>query len=154
MPDGRVHTLTTMALSGALAYASYRAGYPLTTTAALAGGALSGLLLSPDLDVDRGSISMAHVQRISGCLIGMLWSILWKPYALIIHHRSPLSHFPILGTVIRLAYVALIGLLIMSVLRFTGINNLPVLPAWWPWSVAGLALADLLHFILDQTLRN
>lgn len=153
MPDGRVHTLTTIVLSGVLAYASYRVGYPVAQVAALAGGCLSGLLLSPDLDVDRGSISMSHAQRLGGCFVGMLWAILWKPYALLIPHRSPLSHFPLIGTAIRLAYVTLIGLLIIAALRITG-ANLPALPAWWPWSIAGLVLADLLHFILDQTMRN
>lgn len=152
MPSGRVHSATTAMLSAGLYYASYRAGYPLASSMALAGGCLAGILLSPDLDVDGQTISNHHARRLGGCAFGLAWSLIWRPYAALIPHRSPLSHAPLLGTALRIAYLLLIAQLIVIVFRLTGFV-FPPPPVWWPWSFAGLALADLLHFVLDKTIR-
>jgi hypothetical protein len=55
---------------------------------------------------------------------------------------------PILGTAIRLLYVAVIPLLLylLGDLPFA----LPPIPPVLAWSAAGLALADILHFLLDS----
>lgn len=59
------------------------------------GHLLGSLFLSPDLDLAQSDAS----QR---------WRLLkrfWKPYQLLVPHRSPLSHSAIFGTAIRLAYL-------------------------------------------------
>jgi uncharacterized metal-binding protein len=60
---------------------------------------LGGLLLSPDLDT-RSNPSQRW---------GPL-GLLWWPYRKLLRHRSLLSHSPLLGTAIRLAYLALLCL--------------------------------------------
>ena len=153
MPSGRVHSATSAILSAGLYYGASQAGYPVAHCAALAGGCLAGILLTPDLDVDRGSISDAHARRLGGCALGLLWSLIWKPYAYIVPHRSPLSHAPLIGTCLRLGYLVLVGMIFIGIFKITGVS-LPDLPAWWPWAFTGLALSDLLHFILDNTIRS
>jgi uncharacterized metal-binding protein len=55
---------------------------------------LGGYWLSPDLDIKSRPF--------------LRWSVLgfiWIPYQKIIPHRSPLSHAPVLGSLLRLAYL-------------------------------------------------
>lgn len=139
MPTGRTHTSATIIAAGALALGAalliYQTGRP--EFAALPIGALAGLLLSPDLDVERGSISNHHARRI-GCVFGALWRWYWWPYAKIAKHRG-LSHAPVLGTLIRLVYI---GWWIPLVWR----------PMPWAWVGAfavGLAIVDLIHIGMD-----
>ncbi len=153
MPSGKIHSATSAILSAGLYYAAYRAGEPVVTCAALAGGCLAGIVLTPDLDVDQGSISNAHARRLGGCWFGLIWALLWKPYAWIVPHRSPLSHAPLIGTTLRLGYLVLVALIFIGIFKVTGVS-VPALPAWWPWAFAGLALSDLAHFILDNTSRS
>lgn len=153
MPSGRVHTVSTVALSLASGVTAFAYGYGEIQAVALAGGALAGVLLSPDLDVNGGSISMHHARHL-GWGFGLLWAVIWTPYGYAIPHRSPLSHMPIIGTILRLGYLALIGWGLLYVTHLLGRFTLPSVPAWWPWAFAGLALSDFLHFLLDVTLRN
>lgn len=152
MPSGKVHTATTIILSAGLGIAAYQAGCQINQVAALAGGSLAGLLLTPDLDVNHGSISNQHAIRFGGCLFGWIWSVIWKPYSTLIPHRSFWSHMPIIGTALRIGYLALLAWLIMAVFGLAGVRW-PALPTWWQWAFTGLALSDLLHFILDKTMR-
>lgn len=153
MPSGKVHSFTTIVLSGLSGFVAYHQGYPLVDIAAVAGGCLAGVLLTPDLDVNRGSISNKYARRI-GCVFGAVWAVIWKPYSLLIPHRSPLSHFPILGTAIRLAYMAGLIWLVMTPFHLAGVIRLPALPTWWPYAFAGLALSDTVHFVMDKLFRN
>ncbi len=55
---------------------------------------LGGYWLSPDLDIKSRPF--------------LRWSVLrfiWVPYQRLIPHRSPLSHAPVLGSLLRLAYL-------------------------------------------------
>ncbi len=153
MPSGRVHSFTTALLAGGLYYGAYRAGIPIGDCIALAGGCLAGILLTPDLDVNRGSISNYHARRLGGCVLGLAWGLLWKPYASIVPHRSIFSHAPIIGTVLRLGYLVMVYLLVVGLLGLTGIK-VAGLPAWLPMAFTGLALADILHWILDNSIRS
>lgn len=154
MSSGKVHSITTVILSAGLGFAAHQAGYPLQQAGALAGGALAGLLLTPDLDVNGGSVSNRYAARLGGCVLGLAWAMIWRPYSYLIPHRSPLSHMPLIGTAIRLGYMAALGWLVLLALDLARVITIPALPAWWPWAFAGLALADLLHFILDKSFKN
>jgi uncharacterized metal-binding protein len=151
MPSGKVHAVSTIVLSLAGGYLAYSQGWQLPQVGALAGGTLAGILVSPDLDVDRGNISH-KIARKGGCLLGLLWKIFWFPYAALIPHRSPLSHLPVLGTALRLFFIYGWVSLIFWLLKLGGVY--PVLPGWAWYAVAGLALADGLHWLLDQFIRN
>jgi uncharacterized metal-binding protein len=148
MPSGKVHTTSTILLAAAAGSFMAYSGKPASQVVALSGGVLAGLILTPDLDMDQGSISMDLVRRSAGRFISALWYIFWQPYSRLIPHRSPLSHLPILGTALRLAYLAILPFLGWWFLGRAW--PLPSIPAWLIWSVVGLALADLSHYILDQ----
>jgi uncharacterized metal-binding protein len=81
----------------------------------------------------------------------MVWNLLWLPYAYLIpHHRHPLSHWPVLGTALRLAHpLALPGA------AWWLLGRIIALPAQWRlplevwWALGGLAMVDALHALMD-----
>ena len=131
MPDGNTHALITTLAAPVAAITAYGLGASELDSAACAIGCLTGLVLTPDLDLPRGR---------------GLWRLYWLPYEKISRHRG-LSHAPVIGTLIRLAYVApllaAISIIWISIIRI-------ILPAsvvlWW---AAGLVFADLLHIGAD-----
>jgi uncharacterized metal-binding protein len=154
MPNGNAHASATILLAAGLGMLSLTLRQdPLMTTTALVGGCLAGLVLTPDLDVDRGSISHRIVKKSAGLLIGFAWHLFWYPYSRIMPHRSWYSHMPIFSTFIRVAYLfalpALLWWLASSAI------NLPVLRvpvwAWFPTAFTGLVLSDTLHAVMDIT---
>jgi len=168
MADGETHALGTQTLAVLLFAAEATCGKvhgdALTSTliysTVLAGGAMLGLILTPDLDVNAGSISEDEVREISP-FGENLWWIYWFPYRWILPHRSPLSHWPVIGTVGRLVYVSFPYWAALAVTYFLS-------PFWFDrlvqnglWlvtlsyfrvAVLGLAGADLLHFFMDRHL--
>ena len=91
MPSGNTHTTCTLILATALGLAAHYNGLPALP---IAGGALIGVILTPDLDVDNGSVSQRAVRRSAGCLVGALWAAIWRPYSMMFPHRSIWSHLP------------------------------------------------------------
>jgi len=168
MADGKTHALGTETLAVLLFAAEATLGRvaggalgpTLLYSAALGGGAMLGLFLTPDLDVNAGSISEEEVREISP--VGEnLWWIYWYPYRLILPHRSPLSHWPIIGTLGRLLYLTIpywagLGVTyfldpsIFNWLAQTGMEL--ILVPLFRVALLGLAGADLLHFFMDRRL--
>lgn len=101
MPNDFGHSRITMATAAASTPIAVYFGAGLSDCAALAGSILfSGFLFSCDLDTDS-----APYRR---------WGPLkyaWWPYKELIAHRAPWSHWPVLGTVCRLLYVATVALI-------------------------------------------
>lgn len=98
-----------------------------------AAGAFIGTVLQPDLDHDDGTISEYFVRGIGGAVQKVWWAY-WWPYRRL-KHRSFLSHFPIVSTLVRLAYAF-----------------------WWVyvmgWSlppafINGLIAVDAVHYFMD-----
>lgn len=138
MPDGHTHAIATLTVAGLvapLALLDWRA-------LPLAAGALTGLVVDPDLDHDGWTLAERRVWR-WWKPAGAVWRLFWYPYALTHKHRGS-SHWPILGTLVRIAYLL----------------ALPLAGALWqgwpvPWGIvglwcAGLCLADLVHIIMDR----
>ena len=165
MADGKTHALGTQALAVLLFAAEATSGKvngyglvpTLTYSTLLAGGAMLGLILTPDLDVNAGSISEDEVREISP-FGENLWWIYWFPYRWILPHRSPLSHWPIIGTIGRLLYVSIpywIGLAIAyfaspPVFIWLGQAGIWLVTiSYFRVAVLGLIGADLLHFFMD-----
>jgi uncharacterized metal-binding protein len=129
-------------------------GQPVTTALAFAGGCMLGLVVTPDLDVRQRDTHAGTIMRHSagGCL-GGLWRLLWLPYALLIpKHRHPLSHWPILGTALRLVYLLVVPVLIWWVIgHFLPMPDLPrlTLTPLAVWAIGGLGLVDTLHALMD-----
>ena len=152
MPTGKTHAIVTAISAGIAAPLLYTAGQPAAAALAFVGGCMLGIIVTPDLDSRyRDTHSETIVRRSAGRLVGMLWDMLWLPYAqLIPRHRHPLSHWPILGTVLRLIYLLAAPLLIWWLL-----GQGFALPALWPlptaawWALGGLAFVDSLHAFMD-----
>lgn len=103
----------------------------LTTSPAIAVGCVAGLILSPDLDTRSNAL-----RRWDSCGLGWYW---W-PYRNAIRHRSPLSHWPVLGTLGRLLWLTpFLGLLLWG-----GLPEMVMI-----WAGVGLAIADTVHWVLD-----
>lgn len=141
MPSGRVHTITTLGL----AVGSFPIASPAVSV-----GILSGLILSPDLDVDDGFIGLSHLRRfpLVGTSLAWIWRAFWWPYSKTVPHRSAISHAPLVGTVLRVGYLSL---------PLLAINMMGVpmaLPTTFGQWFVGLCLADGLHIILDWTVKH
>jgi len=155
MPSGKAHAIATCAAAGALSPVLYLAGQSLPTTLAFAGGCLLGLVVTPDLDVrQRDTHAETIMRRSGGCLVGAIWNLLWLPYAwLIPRHRHPLSHWPVLGTALRLAYLlaapALAWWVIGQFIPLPALPRLALTPLTW-WAIGGMALVDALHWGMDR----
>jgi len=148
--SGRAHARATMLLvipAGLLA-ASVLDGDAVSNVIAGAVGCLTGRIIEPDLDVD--GITQSEWKMIKRFWIfGMLWVTLWYPYAWAIPHRSPFSHFPLLGTAGRVFYLMVVVTAVSAVLRApVPILDIVAHPLFYPWFV-GLALADTAHFLMD-----
>lgn len=118
MPGGKTHdTLTILAALGSVVAAEYL-GYGHETAGILAASvAFSGLMFSPDLDLPSAPLRRWGPLR-----------ILWIPYERILPHRSPFSHWPILGTISRLLYFAAMASLLVIVGGFVIDLAITVLP--------------------------
>lgn len=138
--EGRHHHRVTLVLAGVTLIAPIVTGD--VRALAMTAGALTGLVVEPDLDVDHRTHSENLVYRHAGRAVGLLWQIYWYPYALLNPHRG-VSHWPLVGTLTRALYLLA-----------------PAIAAWawqgWPvpWAIlgywfAGLCLADLAHIVLD-----
>jgi uncharacterized metal-binding protein len=109
MASGRDHDRITWLLSLPFA-ALWWPGLGLAGVAAAGlGFLLGGLWLSPDLD------TRSNPTRRWGPL-----RVLWWPYRRLLPHRSPLSHSPLLGSAGRLAYLAIVSLLLSGLLAPLG----------------------------------
>lgn len=154
MASGRTHGKITLALTIPAGILGYMAG-DITTGLVAASGCFAGLFIDPDLDVDRITRSERRVIKTVG-LVGWLWHILWWPYAKVIPHRHPLSHWPLLGTALRLVYLAGLVLLVLFGLETVfgwGVPLLATLMAvprpLWLAGLGGLALSDAGHWVTD-----
>lgn len=74
-------------------------------------------------------------------------TLFWA-YARMIPHRG-ISHMPVVGTLTRVLYLGVIGLLVWIVV------GRPALPTYLPWRVlwvvAGLVIVDALHWVRDRS---
>lgn len=159
MPSGNTHAALTALAAGGIYLGMTVYGYTNMTVYAATLGCMAGVLITPDLDVDQPTRSNYVMYREAGLLPGAIWRALWLPYGLAIGHRSWVSHFPVISTLIRLAYLGVIAWFIwfswsfrMSVTSYANppaMVFIPPLPAWWPWAVAGLMVSDVLHWAAD-----
>ncbi len=170
MPSGKFHALATTALAGVSLATCFMVGAPQVITL----GIISGLILTPDLDVDNGSLALSIVRKAPkdiiriitksrtasgialeiGKLLSDSYRLFWRRYAVDQKHRGcnirkwQVSHAPIIGTLDRVVYI------------FFG-SGWGSLALWFIWRsasvnigsaallVSGLAMADALHIVMD-----
>lgn len=140
MPSGEIHAGITLATAGlTYTYAVVLSGEPPVLAVATAVGCALGIILTPDLDV-KGTRADRIVRESAGFFPAVVWGLLWNPYSALIPHRSLISHGPIIGTVIRLLYIA-VPLALLGILPRPG----PILNRM----IVGLFLSDNLHIGAD-----
>ncbi|HEX9922643.1 MAG TPA: DUF2227 family putative metal-binding protein [Anaerolineae bacterium] len=152
MADGIRHAAGTLVLTPVAAAATWWLTDGDLTTVTIAGtGCLSGLLISPDLDMETVTVSEYWLVRWTLGL-GWLWVMLWYPYALIARHRG-LSHTPVIGTVGRALYLIILYVGLYLLLGFFFNVVLPLWPLlfWQPGLIfiGGLTISDIGHWYLD-----
>jgi uncharacterized metal-binding protein len=153
MPGGKVHSAITIATAlGVIApYAVVNLqGDPYLYIA----GNLTGLLLTPDLDVDAGNISDTMIRRVSPTA-QWFWRKFWTPYSLALPHRSTLSHAPIISTAIRLGYI-LVGINLIKLLWWLlPFDDTSSFVWFWNWSFFwGLVHVDTCHWLADRFIKG
>lgn len=162
MPAGRTHDriiLWTLPAVTGLVFLLTGGNSELALLVA-AGYFFSGLMLSPDLD-----LRSRPFHRWGWCK----W--IWVPYQKVMRHRSIFSHGPIIGTTLRVVYLAcwlsLVGILGLALVRLFS-DRPSSLPRFLPqlgrslWSyrwqasafLLGLELGALSHIISDYTVSN
>ena len=158
MSAGCVHQKASMALAGGFLLVSLVFGPGHEYVA----GALLGIMLTPDLDVDNGYIGNVIIRERLGKLGGLAnkaWDGLWYFYRKSLKHGSELSHFPIISTIFRLGYLYLFLIVIPYIIlavAIPGAWSIQSELAWWLALSAKhyrliLALkgSDLIHWTLD-----
>lgn len=145
MPGGKVHSAMSVAAAGVTFLTMTYLGFPTPESLTVSAGCVSGVILTPDLDVDKGSISHKIVDKYFGVIIGWAWRIATKPYAKYMPHRSIRSHLPVLSTAIRMAYFLLIYALIAFFSDFQYFPNWDILKMLF----YGLSISDTLHALSD-----
>ncbi|MBD2256278.1 metal-binding protein [Pseudanabaena sp. FACHB-2040] len=156
MPSGRTHDRITLWSLPLVVLAAFRITLDGWLTAIVCCGfLLGGWVFGPDLDIHSVQYKRWGWLR---------W--IWLPYRGQLRHRSPYSHGPIIGTVVRVLYfslwVALFSLLAISLLNYLGhtaltwndlrTNLSQGLQRYWPQWLAllvGLELGALSHYTSD-----
>jgi uncharacterized metal-binding protein len=152
MASGRIHAACSVALAAVSYGVIASTSNDFRAATACGAGCLLGILMTPDLDQEGLSSSENAVIKWTMGL-GFLWLMLWYPYARLIKHRSPISHFPILGTFGRLLYLFVAA----AIPAYFGYRLKAPPDAFWPlfwWGVAGLALSDTGHYVFDLKWRD
>lgn len=110
-------------------------------------GCLLGLIVDPDLDQEMVSSSEWRLIKIPiiGKIIGTAWVSYWFFYALIMPHRK-MSHWPIIGTLTRVAWMAW-PFILLSYFQIWRVP-LPSL-AYLLYAFLGLCISDLGHWWRD-----
>ncbi len=113
MPAGRTHDRITLWCLPVVTISSFGFTYslPLTVIVSLS-FLVGGFMLGPDLDIR--SIQYARWGPLR-------W--IWLPYQRAIKHRSQLSHGPIIGTALRVAYL-MVWLWLFAIASMTILNVL------------------------------
>ncbi len=160
MPDGATHEAVGLSLLALLAggAALAKAGGALCGVSwpqigAFAAGLSLGLLAGPDLDQEQITREEARWKRIPllGGLLFLVMVALWMPYGLLLKHRSPLSHTPLLGTALRAAYLGLWLALLQALTRWAVGDWLRALPpVLWGPGLLGWAAQDTAHWLADR----
>ncbi len=145
MPSYRTHVSVNLflALPLSLAAMKYTAQSPLADMAIFSAAFIYGtLFLHPDLDLVRNTPLFS--------LKGLL-TLPFRPYSYLFRHRG-ISHMPIIGTLTRILWLAALFCLFYCLIN----KPLPRLQETSSLLLAfiGLASADLVHLILDQTVGS
>ena len=147
MPNGPVHARITMVVAVVvIPSVSITSHMQPVDILLLVSGALLGLAINPDLDLSENRFNN-DLQHISKNFLKFAWDGYWYMYGRLIHHRSPISHSPILGTLIRMIYM--IPVLTLIVVPLSYILSDHSIFIVFVILFTGLCVSDLFHIIAD-----
>lgn len=161
MSSGRTHVKASLALASGFSLAAVFSGR--TELLECAFGALTGILLTPDLDVDKTYIGDKIIQRRAGWFVRRIWETFWRPYKTSFKHGQFASHFPVWSTFVRLSYIYFWLIFLPNFLiKLLGLFNWELIHvlAWYAILFfdleffVGLASSDFIHYTLDKTTKN
>lgn len=117
MPSGQTHDRITLWSLPFVTGITYKQTQSSDLTLIVAGAFLfSGLMFGPDLDLPSIQYKRWGLLR---------W--IWLPYQKLIHHRSVFSHGIIIGTSLRLIYLAswlgVVGIFALGVAQLAGVSG-------------------------------
>jgi len=109
MPNGSTHDTITFVLVPLTYLASemYWNGNHTISVIVTSAMLFAGLMFGPDLDLQSSPYKRWGPLR-----------FIWKPYQVALSHRSKLSHGPILGTVVRIAYFLMMFSLLAATMLY------------------------------------
>ena len=124
--DGYEHAKISLVGSIGVAAVGLMGGiiWPVVTVPALVAalGVVAGAILSPDLDQPMITWSEWFIIKLLPPLSwipGLLMVAYWLPYSLMMKHRG-VSHWPVIGTLTRIAYMIPVGYLVhLSLMGFS-----------------------------------
>lgn len=152
MASGKVHGRVTELTSQAVLVSNLIITNNIESSLALYSGCLFGLIMDPDLDIPTRSNSEGRLLEIWKPL-GILWIYIWLPYGKLIPHRNWLSHAPVVGTLIRYVYLALVvflpGLLVTEDWLWL-IKVIEPNYQFFIYFVAGTSVSDFMHWVFDN----
>jgi uncharacterized metal-binding protein len=122
-------------------------------------GALLGIMMTPDWDVDAGFLGDKIIRNKIGWLAEKIWDGFLYWYRRSLKHGSPLSHLPIISTFGRIFYIFLFVVIMPHVFAkivFSAGWDLQYV-LYWYWDriieqkeiIIGLMGSDLIHWALD-----
>ena len=150
MPSGKVHSITNVVVALSSSATMFLLQRGNEATLGVATGAMVGIMVGCDNDVDSGNIADYIIKRYTGNIVETVWVMLWTVYRKAFKHRSFLSHFPLVSTIIRIAYLAAFYFLIATPLKYLS-SFVQVDWAYFLWwAFVGLVLADTSHWGLDK----
>ena len=150
MPSGKVHSVANMVVAGSGATTMFLLGRTAESVTGVAVGAIVGILVGCDNDVDGGNIADYIIRRYTGVAVEMIWDALWKIYRKGMKHRGFLSHAPVISTVLRIAYLSAFYFLVATPLKWVASLVRVDWPLFLWWAFVGLVLADTAHYGLDK----
>lgn len=150
MPSGKVHYSywkEAIPVIGIISVVSAVTSKDLLLGSSVMLGYLFGRYIDPDLD--QIGITEAEGRLIKDLkLFGVFIVAYWLPYGYIMKHRSFLSHFPVVSTFIRIIYMFL-PVIVLLALRPDLLSYSPILFPFLSGIFGGLAISDLIHYMLD-----
>lgn len=153
MSSGAVHKKYNIIVGSAASVWGFF-NLPFDSALAAVFGAILGTVITPDYDLNA-ALPASFMTRIP--VVKDLWGVVWRPYQVIMKHRSFLSHAPVLSTAIRCIYVLGWIYCVLFVMNLWGIgppasdlskiiyqnfDKFAITFAVW-------SLQDFTHFVLD-----
>lgn len=152
MSSGRTHRAMTLAIAPLTACAAGVASRSIPAAFVVGLGGLLTVFVNPDLDQEGISASEWDIVQFFGLFggIGHMWMAYWHPYAWAIPHRSPWSHLPAFGTLVRFLYLAPLVFVLVS--PFVDLSVMVGSVSFWRvagWLFIGAAVCDAGHCVAD-----